>query len=231
MTTDDTAEILKLQPHSLQAQVLDRLRDEIIRGVWRPGVRLQERALCERFGISRSPLREAYQVLAAEGLLELLRNRGAVVSAPSLPLVLQNYTLLRTLEVLAIELACDAATDADLQAIAATHDEEKRATDPAKAFELNNALHRMIVVASHNQPVIDAHHVVSRQIIRVQNVNGFPEPRVMPGDEHDTFIGPLLKRSKAGAVKGLKAHLTHVEDNLRQRLMTLAETEERRVSA
>jgi len=61
----------------------ERLRQEIIEGVWKPGVRLQERILCERFGISRSPLRETFQVLASEGLLELLRT-GRAVSAPTL---------------------------------------------------------------------------------------------------------------------------------------------------
>src|SRR5882724_6011583 len=105
-----------IEHSSLQARALDRLRDEIINGVWKPGERLQERTLCQRFGISRSPLREAYQVLAAEGLLELARNRGAIVSSPSLSDVLQHHVLLEPLETLAIELACGAATDAEIAA-------------------------------------------------------------------------------------------------------------------
>src|SRR5258705_8192508 len=100
-----------IEHSSLQARALDRLRDEIVNGVWKPGERLQERTLCERFGISRSPLREAYQVLAAEGLLELARNRGAIVASPSLSDVLQHHVLLDALETLAIELACEAARD------------------------------------------------------------------------------------------------------------------------
>src|SRR6185295_11917258 len=157
----------------------DRLRDEIIRGVWKPGERLQERTLCQRFGISRSPLREAYQVLAAEGLLELARNRGAIVSSPSLADVLQHHVLLEALETLAIELACDEATDAEIAAIVAKHEEERRAKK-GDAYRLNNELHRMIVVASHNRPVQDAHIVAQRRLIQVQNVNGFQEAEPAP---------------------------------------------------
>lgn len=215
---------------SLQAEALDRLRNEIIRGVWKPGERLQERVLCQRFGISRSPLREAYQVLAAEGLLDLLRNRGAVVSSPSLVEVLQNHVLLEAVETLAIGLACEEASDAEIAAIVAKHQEEQKVAqshDELAAFDLNNELHRMIVLASHNTPVIDAHLIVQRRIIRVQNVNGFSRPEVAPpGDEHEEFIRALLKRSKSLAVKAMKKHLEHVKRNLQVRLEVL-ETKKR----
>jgi len=225
MNPEAEAEDFTIRMPSLQETVLNRLRDEIIRGVWKPGVRLQERLLCERFGISRSPLREAYQVLAAEGLLDLLRNRGAVVTTPSLREVLDHHTLLVALECLGIELACSAATDAELDTIRRRHESESAAAakgDEITAFDLNNDLHRLIVLASHNQPLIDAHLIVSRQIIRVQNVTGFLQPD-LPAHEHDAFIEPLLRRSKPQAVKGLKRHLTTVETNLRHRLETLAE--------
>ena len=210
----------------MQAGALDRLRDEIIHGVWKPGERLQERLLCQRFGISRSPLREAYQVLAAEGLLDLLRNRGAVVSSPSLSDVLQNHVLLEALETLAIGLACEYASEAEIAAIVARHEEEKRtvrARDDVAAFHLNNELHRMIVLASHNSPVIDAHLVVQRRIIRVQNLNGFQKhhERAPPAAEHEEFIRALVKRSKAQAVRGMKNHLAHVKNNLMSRLEAL----------
>src|SRR5260221_1198982 len=195
----------RIEHSSLQERALDRLRDEIISGVWKPGERLQERTLCQRFGISRSPLREAYQVLAAEGLLELARNRGAIVSSPSLSDVLQHLVLLETLETLAIELACEAATDAEIAAIVAKHEEEQRA-QKSDAYRLNNELHRMIVLASHNRPVQDAHIVAQRRLIHVQNVNGFQDD-LPPAGEHHRFIRALVKRSKAEAIRGLKIHL------------------------
>ncbi len=198
--------------------MLDRLRDEIVRGIWKPGERLQERLLCQRFGISRSPLREALQVLASEGLLDLLRNRGAVVSAPSHSDILQNFVFLEALETLAIGLACEEASDADIAAIVAKHEEEiaaEQARDRAAALRLNNTLHRMIVLASHNRPVIDAHLISQRKIIRVQNVRGYPLDEAPPPDaEHGAFVRALVKRSKAQATIRMKSHLAHVKDHL-----------------
>lgn len=219
------SEDFKIQTTSLQSEVLNRLRDEIIRGVWKPGDRLQEQLLTERYGVSRSPLREAYQVLATEGLLDLLRNRGAVVSTPTLADVLESHQLLVALETLGIELAAKQASDAELQAILARHEAENAAAaagDEAQAFQLNNDLHRSIVVASHNRPLINAHLIVSRQIIRVQNVTGYLHPD-LPVHEHDAFIEPLVKRKAKPAVEGLRRHLATVEANLRRRLETMAE--------
>lgn len=218
-------EDFKISMPSLQEEVLNRLRDEIIRGVWKPGTRLQEALLCERYGVSRSPLREAYQVLATEGLLELLRNRGAVVSTPSLADVLDNHALLVALECLGIELAARNAADAELKAIHKRHKAESvaaEAGDEALAFQLNNELHRSIVVASHNRPLINAHLIASRQIIRVQNVTGYLHPD-LPVHEHDAFIEPLMRREVGPAVEGLRRHLATVEANLRRRLETMAE--------
>ncbi|MGH7897810.1 MAG: GntR family transcriptional regulator, partial [Candidatus Binatia bacterium] len=209
-----------IEHSSLQARALDRLRDEIVSGVWKPGERLQERTLCQRFGISRSPLREAYRVLAAEGLLELARNRGAIVAAPSPEDVLQHHVLLEALETLAIELACDQATDAEIAAIVAKHEEEHGVAG-AEAYRLNNELHRMIVMASHNRPVQDAHLVAQRRLIQVQNVNGFQGEPVPPLAEHERFVRALVKRSRAEAARALRAHLANVKIHLKTRLETI----------
>src|SRR5688572_26208704 len=64
----------------LHEEVIDQLRDRIVRGELDPGTRLNERVLCEQLGISRTPLREAIKMLATEGLVALLPNRGAIVT-------------------------------------------------------------------------------------------------------------------------------------------------------
>ncbi len=213
---------------SLFEEVVSRLREEIVEGVWRPGARLQERILCARFNISRSPLREAYQVLAAEGLLETSLNRGVVVSAPSPRRILENFVLLRTLEILAVELACEHAEPADIQRILDTEATMKRsgaAGDQSAFLHANNEVHRLIVAASHNQPLIDAHTVVSRQIIRVQNLNGPLEHGLAESiDEHDRFLAALAARDKVTATRLLGSHLATVESNLRRRLEPFAES-------
>ncbi|MCA3846812.1 MAG: GntR family transcriptional regulator, partial [Burkholderia sp.] len=69
----------KLERQRLHDTVVEHLRKFIVEGVLTPGMRLNERELCETLGISRTPLREAFKVLASEGLLVLSPNRGASV--------------------------------------------------------------------------------------------------------------------------------------------------------
>lgn len=207
---------------SLQSSVLERLREEIIAGVWKPAARLQERILCERFGISRSPLREALRVLESEGLVELLPNRGAIVSAPTLEDALDHIVLERTLECLAIGLACEHAGEEDLTHIASLHHRHKRlasSRDKAAFVSCNNEVHRAIVCAAGNGPVMAAHLVNARQLIRIQNLRGFVEHSAIESwREHDAFIEPLLQRERNSAVSALGRHFDTIEDHLRARL-------------
>src|ERR1700687_6519391 len=73
----------KVKRQRLHDTVVDHLRNFIVEGLLAPGVKLNERTLCETLGISRTPLREALKVLAAEGLIDILPNRGASVSQMS----------------------------------------------------------------------------------------------------------------------------------------------------
>lgn len=222
--TDPASKKSIIPRQSLQAEVVSRLRNEIIEGVWKPGTRLQERLLCERFGISRSPLREAYHVLATEELLELSPNRGAVVSAPSTEDVLQHYILLQTLETLGIELACVNATEDDLDELELMHRKMRRLAernDMDSFLKINNDIHRAIVCAGKNMPLINTHLIIARHIIRLHNLNGAIEHSTEESlAEHDAFMEPLLNRDAKNAVKAFKKHLATVEENLRMRLET-----------
>jgi DNA-binding GntR family transcriptional regulator len=214
----------KIERSSLQADVVTKLREELVDGVWRPGVRLQERLLCERYGISRSPLREAFQVLASEGLIDILLNRGVVVSNPSPALVLQNYVLLQTLEILALELACENASDEQIARVGRANAAMKQAAvkgDMNSFFHDNNVVHRLIVEASGNAPLMEAHGIVSRQIIRMQNLS---EPIERPvrgaGTDHDGFIKALIARDSVRALNAFEKHHKVVEGHVKRHLQT-----------
>ncbi len=211
---------------SLQAEVVNRLRREITEGHWLPGTRLQERILCERFGISRSPLREAFQVLASEALIDVLQNKGAIVTAPTPSVAIQNFELLRALELLGIRLACVHASDEQLAGIVAADNamnEFAANGEMHNFFRLNNEVHRLIVLASNNAPLTDAHLLASRQLIRIQNLNGSIEHVASEGvGEHDDIIAALTCRDAAEASRLLEHHLGTVEDNLRRRLRVFA---------
>ena len=96
---------------SLHEELTERLRDMIVEGVLVTGEKVPERELCEKFAVSRTPMREALKVLAAEGLLTLQPNRGAIVRAITLEELEEVFPLMGALEALAGELACKNITD------------------------------------------------------------------------------------------------------------------------
>ncbi len=102
---------------SLHDEVLARLRDFIVEGNLAAGARVPERLLCERFGISRTPLREALKVLASEGLIELLPNRGARVRRIDERELVDLFDVMGGLEALAGRLACERVTEEDFAEI------------------------------------------------------------------------------------------------------------------
>src|SRR5689334_15276811 len=92
---------------SLHERVIAGLRDMIVEGELAAGARIPERVLCERFAVSRTPLREALKALASEGLVELLPNRGARVTRLTEQDVEDMFQVMASLEALSGTLACE----------------------------------------------------------------------------------------------------------------------------
>jgi DNA-binding GntR family transcriptional regulator len=135
----------------------NRLRDLIISGALTPGQRLSERVIAEQLeGLSRTPLREAFKVLATEGLLTLEPNRGAVITVLSPHDVESSIEVLIGLEAMAAEPACACITDQELAEIAQLHANmtaSHAAGDLMAYFQINQAIHQRIVDAARN-PVL-----------------------------------------------------------------------------
>ena len=132
-----------------------RLRHMIVAGELAPGQRISEREIGEQLdGISRTPLREAFKVLAAEGLVTISPNRGASVTALSMAEVDETIELLVGLEGLAAETACSRISEQDIAAIDELHQHMAaayRAGQLMAYFELNQAIHQRVVDAAGNR--------------------------------------------------------------------------------
>ena len=142
--------------HGNRTQVVTtRLRQMIVAGDLAPGQRISEREIGEHLdGISRTPLREAFKILAAEGLVTISPNRGASVTALSMAEVEDTIELLVGLEGLAAEPACERISEQDLAAIDELHQRmgaAYRAEQLMEYFELNQAIHQRIVDAAGNR--------------------------------------------------------------------------------
>jgi DNA-binding GntR family transcriptional regulator len=101
----------------LHTEAASRLRSMILSGELPPGARLREVQLCDQLGVSRTPVREAFRTLAAEGLVDLLPNRSVVVSQLHAPDLEHLFTVFGAIEGLAGELACQKITDAEITEI------------------------------------------------------------------------------------------------------------------
>src|SRR5215471_9152127 len=141
------------EDQSLHDEILTRLRDYIVEGNIVDGGRVPERQLCEMLGISRTPLREALKVLASEGLVELLPNRGARVRTLSEQDLGELFDVMGGLEGLAGRLACENITDEEIAEIERLHYEMYGfylRNDMHNYFLLNQRIHEQIVAASRN---------------------------------------------------------------------------------
>ena len=134
------------------------LRRMILTGELAPGERLREVALCTQLGVSRTPVREAFRTLAAEGLVQLLPNRSVVVADLDDSEIVDLYDVFGALEGLAGELAAKRITEEQIAEIASLHhqmvDLHQRG-DRAEYLRVNHAIHGLIVEAADN-PVLKA---------------------------------------------------------------------------
>lgn len=153
-----TADIIAIPRAALHEQVAHRLRQMLVENRIAPGAKLNERALAEELNVSRTPLREAIKMLAAEGLVELLPNRGAIAVELTEDDVLHTFEVMAGLETQSGELAAKRITDAELAEIKAMHYEMMAAytrRDLPAYYRLNAAIHAAINAAAKN-PVLTA---------------------------------------------------------------------------
>jgi len=197
----------------LHEEAADRVRDLIVQGQLAPGTRLNERLLTAQFGLSRTPLREAFKVLATEGLVELLPNRGAIVSQIDAARLGETLAVMGALEALAGELACRNATDAQLNEIRSLHYEMRAhhaRGDLAGYFKFNQAIHLKIVKYSGNAVLFNAYRQMNGYVRRARYMaNLSPERWDAAVREHDEILAALGARDAARIKALLSDHLAH----------------------
>jgi DNA-binding GntR family transcriptional regulator len=150
--------LLKTDTRPIHQDVVAALRDFIIRGVLQPGMRLPERALCDRLKVSRTPLRESLRVLASEGLVELLPNRSARVAKLTSADLKYLFEIVGCLEACAGRLACERASDAEISEIGAIHRRmftHFLAHRMPEYLDLKRVIHVRNVRAAHN-PILES---------------------------------------------------------------------------
>lgn len=196
---------------TLHAEVADRLRTMITEGALAPGVRLNERVLCEQLGVSRTPLREALKVLAAERLVELNPNRGASVVALARADVEQLFELMGALEGLVGQLAAQRCTQAELTEIRALHFEMLAAHarhDLPAYYALNRRIHVALSRCARNDMLVETYDSLNTRIQNLRFRSNFNRDKWDQAvREHEQMLAALAARDGVALRSLLETHL------------------------
>ncbi len=201
---------------ALHDEVTARLRDLIVEGELASGVRVPERELCERFGISRTPLREALKILASEGLVDLQHHRGAVVASLTAESLDDLFQVMGALEALAGEIACARASDADIADIRALHErmlEHHARHELSEYFRLNQQIHEHIIAAAGNPVLSQIYRGLSVRIRRARYMANLSKGRWDQAvSEHQQILDALTVRDGRRLGRLLREHLQNKLD-------------------
>ena len=210
------ADIIAIPREVLHQQVAVRLRQRIVEGQVAPGAKLNERALSEQLQVSRTPLREAIKMLAAEGLVVLLPNRGAVVAQLSAQDVVDTFEVIAGLEGQSGELAAQRITEAELAEIRALHFEMRAAhtrRDLPTYYRLNALIHNQINAAARNPVLIQTYRTINARLQALRFRSNFDETKWHRAvEEHERMIEALAARDAAGLRAVLVQHLANKRD-------------------
>ncbi len=196
---------------TLPFALAERLREMIIEGDLAPGARLNERGLCERLGVSRTPLREAFRVLAAEGLVDLQPNRSAQVVAFSDDDIRESFEVMGALEALSGQLACRQIGDDEVAEIKALTFEmlacHARRDLPAY-YRLNRAIHDRINEAAGNALLRQMYVTLNQRIQNLRFRSNFDgEKWNRAARQHADMVEALEARDGPRLAEILRNHL------------------------
>ena len=202
---------LTIARKSLHLELVDRLQPLIISGELAPGTKVPEKLLCDRFGVSRTPMREALKVLASDGLIRLEPNRGAWVTLVTIDEVQEVFPVLGALEALSGELACQSITDDEIRDIRELHDQmmqnyEDRDLDAY--FLINQKIHRAILLAARNHTLTASCQTLALRMQRARYLANMSEGRWYEAvQEHEKIMTCLESRDGKGLAQTLLEHM------------------------
>jgi DNA-binding GntR family transcriptional regulator len=218
MASEQTNSIV---PMTRSEAVAGELRRMIKSGELAPGMHLRQADIAARFGMSTTPVREAFMILAREGVVRQDAHRGVVVFEPSLEELTETYEIREVLEALATELAAKRLKDDDLEALDAIV-EQMRSAKPARYVELNSDFHRRIYDAADRPrllEMIEQLRDIASSYIELTVREYDPDYRDQVQREHEAIRDALRKRDAKRAGRLVRDHLRH---NARQ-VATLVE--------
>ncbi len=202
--------------------VVEQLREMIVRCELKPGERLSETDIGRIFQVSRTPLREALKLLAAERLVDIRPHRGAVIAEISLQEVAQAFDVLAVLEEMAGPLVCDQISNrdiAELESIVDQMDVRRAQQDMKGYFRLNKQFHATIIELTGNEVLMRIYSDLYDRVQRARYlVNENSQRWQESSEEHHRIINALRLRDGAAVRQQLRDHCVRTAHAVIERL-------------
>ncbi len=221
-SSGNDAPVLPIARRTLHDEVASRVRDMIIEGHLAPGRRVNEVALGQLLGVSRTPLREAIKTLASEGLVEIVPARGAVVRTLTLKDLCDSLAVVKALEQLAARQICAEGSSAAIAEIGALHAammDRYAARDRLAYFKLNQEIHSAIARLSGNAVLATLHTQLQSRMRRIRFIgHEGPEKWAAAVAEHEEMAAAIARRDGEAAAEVIGRHLDMAIERVRDSL-------------
>lgn len=204
----------------LREVVFNTLRYAILHGELKPGERLMEVKLADTLGVSRTPVREALKLLESEGLVVMIPRKGAVVAPIDEKTMEDVMVIRRTLEELAVKLACDTITDTQLQELKEVTEQMELAIDKNeldKITDLDVKFHDIIITATGNRKLTQLLNELREQMYRYRlEYVKYEKDHMTITKEHRAIIMSIEEKDPSLARKMVKKHIETQEEMVKQ---------------
>ena len=211
--------------YRLSERLRESIEEEIATGKLLPGTHLDEVELAARFGVSRTPLREALRLLLGEGLVETRPQRGTVVAQVTAQRLIEMFEVMAELEAMCARLAARRMSDAEMAAIEAAHEAcrgSAAARDADAYFYANERFHYAIYAASHNTFLFEQAAALQRKLrpyrrlqLRVRN-----RPQ-RSFEEHQAIVDALRDGDADKAQQAIRSHVVVQGERFADRIASL----------
>lgn len=204
-------------PLSLSTNLFNQLRTDILQGRLKPGEKLTEQRVCDEYMVSRTPVREAFQKLEIEGLIETIPNRGAFVVGITVRDIEDMYELRKAYEAIAVRWAIERIGPAEFEKLQEAYEFMEFYTmkqDAEKMLNINMHFHELIYHAAHNRMLL--HVLTSYQVYTKQTktnhryVDGYLEDVLA---EHKEIFQAFVDKDPEAGSRAIIIHL----DNAKKR--------------
>ncbi len=196
---------------TISEEISSQLVEDIINGVLKPGQKLDEQAVAERFNVSRTPVRDAFKQLAATGLIESRPHRGVTVIELEMKQINHLFEALGEIEAVCARLSAQRMTVVERKNLEVLHMKEARmlAEEDSVYFDHNEQVHSAIQAGSHNEVLAEIAQDLRRRLSPFRSSIFFKEGNLPHHEsmEHEELVEAILDSDKDKAYEAMHSHV------------------------